>query len=120
MATTTKEEASSPTVAIESVMLTSVIDAKENRDVAIVDIPGSFMQADMDELVHMKLEGKMAELLVRLDPKLYRKYVQVAKRMDRPICRTEKSIVRHSQGRTPILETPHSQAEGVGIRNQSV
>jgi len=78
-ATTTKEEASSPTVAIESVMLTSVIDAKENRDVAIVDIPGAFMQADMDELVHMKLEGKMAELLVRLDPKLYRKYIQVEK-----------------------------------------
>eukprot|EP00978_Attheya_sp_CCMP212_P040803 scaffold226459_cov23-Attheya_sp.AAC.2 len=78
-ATTTKEEASSPTVAIESVMLTSVIDAKENRDVAIVDIPGAFMQADMDELVHMKLEGKMAELLVMLDPKLYRKYIQVEK-----------------------------------------
>ena len=35
------------------------------------------MQADMDELVHMRLEGTMAELLVRLDPKLYRKYVQI-------------------------------------------
>jgi Reverse transcriptase (RNA-dependent DNA polymerase) len=41
-----------------------------------VDIPGAFMQADMDELVHMRLEGTMAELLVKLDPKLYRKYIQ--------------------------------------------
>jgi hypothetical protein len=73
---TTKEEASSPTVAIESVMLSCTIDAKENRDVAIVDIPGAFMQADMEEEVYMKLEGKMAELMVRIDPKLYRKYVQ--------------------------------------------
>jgi hypothetical protein len=26
------------------------------------------MQADMDKLVHMRLEGTMAELLVQLDP----------------------------------------------------
>jgi hypothetical protein len=74
-----KEDASSPTVAIESVMLTSVIDAKEGRDVATVDIPGAFMQVDQEDLVHMKMEGKMAELLVKLDPKLYRKYVQIEK-----------------------------------------
>jgi hypothetical protein len=76
---TTKEDASAPTVAIESVLLSCVIDAKEGRDVATVDIPGAFMQANMDELVHMKLEGKMAELLVRLEPKLYRKYIQTVK-----------------------------------------
>ncbi len=35
------------------------------------------MQADMDDIVHMKLEGKMAELLVRIDPQLYRKHVQL-------------------------------------------
>jgi hypothetical protein len=57
-------------------MLSCLIDAKEHRDVATVDIPGAFMQADMEDLVHMKLEGKMAELLVKLDPKLYQKYVQ--------------------------------------------
>ena len=54
----TKEEASSPTVAIESVMLSCTIDARKRRDVGIVDIPNAFMQADMDETVHMKLEGK--------------------------------------------------------------
>jgi hypothetical protein len=65
---TSKEEASSPTVAIEAVMLSCVTDAMERRDVATVDIPGAFMQADMEQdTVHMKLEGKMAELLVRID-----------------------------------------------------
>jgi hypothetical protein len=72
----TKEDASAPTVAIESVMMSCAIDAKEERDVATVDIPGAFMQADMDEVVHVKLEGTMAELMVRLDPKLYRQYIQ--------------------------------------------
>ena len=71
---TIKEEASSPTIAIESVMLSCVVDALEERDVATVDIPGAFMQADMDDLVHMKLE---AELLVRIDPQLYRQHMQI-------------------------------------------
>ena len=58
-------------------MLSCAIDATERRDVATVDLPGAFMQADMEDTVHMKLEGKMAELLVRCDPKLYRKYIQM-------------------------------------------
>ncbi len=33
------------------------------------------MQADMDELVHMRLDGKMAELLIRVNPELYQPYV---------------------------------------------
>ena len=75
--TTRKEDASSPTVAVDSVMLSCTIDAKEKRDVGTVDLPGAFMQVDMDEIVHMKLEGTMAEMLVKIDPRLYRKYIQV-------------------------------------------
>jgi Reverse transcriptase (RNA-dependent DNA polymerase) len=70
-----KEEASSPTVTLESVFLTSLIDAAEDRDVATVDIPGAFLQADMDETVHMRFDGKMAELMSHVDPKLYRKFI---------------------------------------------
>ena len=72
---TPKDDASSPTVATESVLLSCVIDAKERRDVATVDIPGAFMQGDQDETVHMHLEGTLAELLTKCDPKLYRQYV---------------------------------------------
>eukprot|EP00957_Ditylum_brightwellii_P043642 3308607-Ditylum_brightwellii.AAC.1 len=71
-----KDDASAPTVAIESLMLSCLIDAKEGRDVAIIDIPGALMQADIDEIVHMKFEGTMAELLTKLEPKMYRKYLQ--------------------------------------------
>jgi Reverse transcriptase (RNA-dependent DNA polymerase) len=86
-----KEDASSPTVAIESVMLLCVIVAMEGRDVATIDIPGAFMQADMDELVHVRLDGKMAELMVRIDPKLYRKHIQIEKEKQKvlpcmPLC----------------------------------
>jgi hypothetical protein len=58
---TNKEDACSPTVAIELLVLSCIIDGMENKDVATVDIPGAFMQADMDEeVVHLKLHGKMA------------------------------------------------------------
>jgi hypothetical protein len=63
--TTSKEEAAAPTIAIESVMLSATIDAMEERDVATVDIPGAFMQADIDEVVHVKFEGEIAEMLVK-------------------------------------------------------
>jgi hypothetical protein len=36
-------------------MLTSTIDAQEACDVATVNIPEAFMQADMDEVVFRKL-----------------------------------------------------------------
>ena len=34
------------------------------------------MQADMDVTVNVRLEGTMAKLLIKMDPKLYRKYVR--------------------------------------------
>jgi hypothetical protein len=76
---TSKEETSSPMVAIEALMLPCIIDAKEGRDVATAGIPGAFMQTDMVDTVHMVLEGTMAELLVEIDPKLYRKYLLIKK-----------------------------------------
>ena len=56
-------------------LLSCVIDAKERRDVATVDIPGAFMQGNQDETVHMRLEGTLAELLTKCDLKLYCQYV---------------------------------------------
>ena len=39
-----KEDVASPTAALESVLLTSTIDAAEERDVAVIDIPNAFIQ----------------------------------------------------------------------------
>ena len=82
-----KEDASAPTVTIESIMLTCVIDAAEQCDFATINIPGAFMQVDMDKLIYIKLEGKMVDLLVKIEPKLYRKYVPIEK--GRPILYVE-------------------------------
>ena len=72
----TKEESSSPTVSIEALFLTCMIDAVERRCVVTCDIPGAFMHSDIDELIHIKLEGELADLLIRLDP-TYEQFVTI-------------------------------------------
>ena len=70
-----KEEAAAPTVTSEAIFIQSTIYANENRDVATCDIPGAFLQADNPDFVLMRLDGILAELMVKIAPKLYRKYV---------------------------------------------
>ena len=42
-------DSASPTAALESIMLTAVIEAHEGRDVMTVDIPMEFIQTEMPE-----------------------------------------------------------------------
>ena len=57
-----------------------------NRCMATCDIPGAFMHADMDEVVHVKLEGKIAKLLLKVDS-AYNRYLIYEH--DRPVIYTE-------------------------------
>ena len=68
------EDTTSPTMSTEAVFLTAMIDALEDRDIAVIDIPGAFMQADMDDEVIIRFKGKMTELLIEVDEALYRPY----------------------------------------------
>ena len=61
-----KDETSSLTVSKEAIFLTRV-GAQECWQVMTINIPGMFMQVDIDELIHVRLEGLMAELLIRVD-----------------------------------------------------
>ena len=70
-----KEDAASPTFATESVFITLVVDAHERCHVASFDVPTAFLHALTDEDVVMRLERRIAELMVKVDPSLYRKYI---------------------------------------------
>ena len=65
----------SPTVSTEAVMITATIDALEGRDVAVVDIPGAYLSADMENEVHVVFRGTLAEMMLMADPALYRPFV---------------------------------------------
>ena len=66
-----KTHATSPTDALESVLLTSTIDAKEGRDVAIIDIPNAFGTTRIEnkkDIVIVWLRGKLAKMMVATTP----------------------------------------------------
>jgi hypothetical protein len=76
-----REDSASPTAAFESIMLTAVIDAHEERNIMTCNIPNAFIQAlmpevkDRDERVMMKITGVLVDMLVELNPELYGPYV---------------------------------------------
>ena len=74
-----KEDSTAPTVSTEVVFLTAVIDSLENQDVAVLDVPGAFMQADIDELVHVRFTGDMVKMLLQIDEQMYSEYVVMEK-----------------------------------------
>ena len=78
-----KEDASSPTVATESVLLTCIIDAEEERDVAVVDIPNAFVQTrveDEKDMAIIKLRGVLVDILVEIAPDVYKSYATTDKK----------------------------------------
>ncbi len=54
-----------PTVALESVVVTAIIDSKEKQKVVTVDIPGAFLHSNNEDYVIMKMNGLLAELMVK-------------------------------------------------------
>ena len=74
-----KEESTAPMVSTEAVFLTAIIDALENRNVAVRGVPGAFMQADIDELVHMRFTGEMVNMLLQINNEMYKGYVVMEK-----------------------------------------
>ena len=71
-----KKDAASPIVSLEAVLLTCVMEAKEERDIAIINISNTFVQTDWTgDKVIMKLRGRLAELIVRTSPGLYSEYI---------------------------------------------
>jgi hypothetical protein len=77
-----KEDSSSPTVSTESVLLTCIIDAEEQRDTAVVDIPNAFIQTRVEkkeDMVFIKLRGVLVDILVEIAPE-YGPYVTTDKK----------------------------------------
>ena len=66
-----KEDASSPTVAAESVPLTCTVDAEEGRDVAIANMPNALAQThveDEKDMAIIDLRGVLVDILVETAP----------------------------------------------------
>ena len=51
----------SPTVSVEAFLMTCAIDVKEGRIVVTCDIPGAYLQATIDELCYVLIEGALVD-----------------------------------------------------------
>ena len=73
---TDKATVSSPTPAIECIKYILAVIAFEKRDVASFDLPAQFLQTEMDELIHLRITGAVALLLVESDPERWQKHLR--------------------------------------------
>ena len=73
-----KNDTTSPTVATKIVFITLTIDASEGLKVVAMVVPSAFLYTLMEHKypkVHIKFQGKIVDLMVKVDTNLYRKTV---------------------------------------------
>ena len=58
----------------DALLLPLLIDAKENRDVAVTDTEGAYLHANMDNYTLLKLTGVDVDIMCKVD-RLYKEFV---------------------------------------------
>ena len=69
---------SSPTVELESLMISLLINAHEHRDVATANIVGAYLLADIDDFVLVKLNGETVDIMCQVN-RTFEEYVTIEK-----------------------------------------
>ena len=70
-----KSEVYSPALSLEGFLATLAIDAKEERYIAVADIAGAFLKADVDDLVIVKLQGPAVDAILKENKGKYNRYM---------------------------------------------
>jgi len=96
-------------------MLSCVIDAKENRYVKVSDIPGAFLLTDMEENVHLILEGTVAEMIIKLDPTIYQNTCGTKTWENDAIFTAQKCLIQDTISSATDLETIVRDTAGMGL-----
>ena len=65
-----RDEASSPTLSLEALMAILLINAYEERDTAIFDVPGAYLHAKMpaDKFAILKIVGQFVDIMCEVNP----------------------------------------------------
>jgi hypothetical protein len=111
-----KEDASSPTVATESVLLSCIIDAEEGRDVAVIDIPNTFIQTrveDEKDMAFIKIRGVLVDILVEIAPDVYMPYVTLDKKGTKQL---PERLVRNNGSESTVLPQVRKESHQDWIR----
>ena len=66
-------------MALENIFFMATIDAVKKRKVAVMELPRAFLHAKNEREVITKMEQRLAELMVRMEPSIYWKYIAISK-----------------------------------------
>ena len=72
------------TVTTEEVLLSCIIDAEKERDVAVIDIPNAFIQKQVEYENYMEFINIckfLVDILVEIAPDVYKSHVTTDKRV---------------------------------------
>ena len=86
-----KDEITSPTVSTDALLMTLIVDAMEEREVGTADVPGAYLQADMEDHVILKMTGRSVDALCETDES-YRALVRTEKGMKVIYLRLKKAL----------------------------
>jgi hypothetical protein len=89
-----KEEVSSPTSSMESVLLMAVIEVEERCDVAMADIPKTFIQTRVEheeDKAIIRVRGYLVDVLCKINPN-YKKFVTVKKKGEKQLLLAECNL----------------------------
>ena len=110
----TKEETASPTVSKDAFFLTSIIDAVEGRAVAVTDIKGAYLNADMKDVVIMKITGREVDLFCEIDSTL-KEFVTIEKEQKVLYVQLDKALYGCVQSALLWYEHYSTTLEGMGF-----
>ena len=86
-----REDAASPTIKLESLLMSLMIDAKENRDVATADIVGAYLLADMKDNVIIKLTGTSVGIMCKANGK-YKDFITTENKKEVIYLKLDKAL----------------------------
>jgi hypothetical protein len=119
-----KEEVSSPTVATESVLLTCIIDAEEERDVTVIDIPNAFIQTRIEnekDMLIIKIRGLLVDMLVEIAPDIYKAYVTTDRKGGQATnCTMSERYLWNNDSKSALLSQVLQELEEYWVRVQPI
>ena len=111
------QDATSPTVTREALLMSCAIDAKEGRVAMTCDVPGAYLHCDMDELCHVLLEGVMVDLYLKVNPAAEKMVTYARNGKKRLYTRMNKALYGHMRSGRLFWENISSKLQNMGFES---
>jgi len=64
-----KSQTASPTISTDALLISLIVDAHEQRDVAVADVVAAYLKADMTDYTLLKFMGESVDIMCKMNSK---------------------------------------------------